>query len=443
MSEAVTVAEPRAALRTSSEASARLFERAQRVLPGGVNSPVRAFKAVGGGPIFIKSGSGCRVEDVDGNWYIDYLGSWGPLILGHAHPAVVESIQEAAAEGSSFGAPTEREVLLAELVASLFPSIELMRLVSSGTEATMSAARVARAFTGRSKLLKFDGCYHGHADGFLVQAGSGALTLGVPDSSGVPTEAARQTLSVPYNDLESVAAAFAEYPSEIAAIIVEPIAANMGVIPPATGFLQGLRSITRQHGALLIFDEVVTGFRVGLGGAQQYFDIQPDLTCLGKILGGGLPLGAYGGRRDVMSVIAPLGPAYQAGTLSGNPLATAAGLATLRLLAATDPYAELDRRASKLAAGLASAAKAAGVPYSIGRVGSMLTGFCTATPVVDYLTAKTADTAAYARFFRAMLARGVYLAPSQFEAAFISTAHGDDEIEQTIRAAQEAFAAAT
>ncbi|MCC6179787.1 MAG: glutamate-1-semialdehyde 2,1-aminomutase [Chloroflexi bacterium] len=425
--------------------SAELFERAQHVLPGGVNSPVRAFKAVGGSPVFIKRGSGCYVEDVDGNRYIDYLGSWGPLILGHAAPPVVEAVREAAAEGTSFGMPTEREVLLGEMIAEAFPSMELTRLVSSGTEAAMSAIRVARAFTGRSKVVKFDGCYHGHSDGLLVQAGSGALTFGAPDSPGVPEAIARETVSLPYNDLGPLAAAFDRYGADIAAVIVEPIAGNMGVVPPAPGFLQGLRDVTQRHGALLIFDEVITGFRVAYGGAQRMFGVRPDLTCLGKILGGGLPLGAYGGRRDVMEQISPLGPTYQAGTLSGNPLATAAGLAMLRTLRATDPYASLERRGAALEAGLVDAAERAGVPLTVSRVGSMLTAFFTAGPVTDYVSARRADTARYARFFRGMLDRGVYLAPSQFEAAFVSTAHGDAEIERSgaaARATLEALAGA-
>jgi glutamate-1-semialdehyde 2,1-aminomutase len=422
------------------EASAALEARATRAIPGGVNSPVRAFKAVGGGPVFIKHGSGCTVEDVDGNRYLDYLGSWGPLILGHAHPEVVAAVQAAAADGTSFGAPTEREVLLAEAISRAFPSIEQVRLVSSGTEACMSALRVARAFTGRSKIFKFDGCYHGHADGLLVKAGSGALTFGRPDSAGVSAGVASETISAPYNDLAGVRSAFEAYGPEIAAVIVEPIAANMGVIPPAPGFLAGLREVTRAAGALLIFDEVVSGFRYGYGGAQGAFGIGPDLTCLGKIVGGGLPLAAYGGRRDVMEVLAPLGPAYQAGTLSGNPLATAAGLATLRVLAETDPYARLDRLATALADGLADAARAASAPLQVSRVGSMLTPFFAEAMPTDYASAMRADRARYASYFRGMLDRGVYLPPSQFEAAFVSAAHGEAEIERTIALAREALA---
>ena len=435
MSVQVTAETPR-----SRDASAALEARAVQVIPGGVNSPVRAFKAVGGGPVFIRRGSGCTVEDVDGNTYIDYLGSWGPLILGHAHPAVVAAVQEAAADGTSFGAPTEREVLLAEAIRKALPSIEQVRLVSSGTEACMSALRVARAFTGRSKILKFDGCYHGHADSLLVKAGSGAITFGTPDSAGVSDGVASETLSVPYNSLDAVRSAFGAYGPEIAAVIVEPIAANMGVIPPVAGFLDGLREVTTQAGALLIFDEVVSGFRYGPNGAQGAFGIKPDLTCLGKIVGGGLPLAAYGGRREIMAQLAPLGPAYQAGTLSGNPIATAAGLATLQVLAETSPYAALDRLAAKLADGLTNAARTAGVELQVSRVGSMMTPFFAAALPTDYDSAMKADRSKYAAFFRAMLERGVYFAPSQFEAGFVSTAHTDAEIDQTIAVAREALA---
>jgi glutamate-1-semialdehyde 2,1-aminomutase len=410
-------------------------------MPGGVNSPVRAFRAVGGGPIFIRKGSGHTVEDVDGRRYTDYLASWGPLILGHAYPGVVEAVQEAAVDGTSFGAPTEREVLLAEKITAAMPSVEQVRLVSSGTEACMSAVRVARTFTGRSKIIKFDGCYHGHADGMLVKAGSGALTFGTPDSAGVPAGIASETLSAPYNDLESVRAAFERHGNDIAAVIVEPIAANMGIIPPAEGFLAGLREITEQHGALLMFDEVVTGFRVGYGGAQGMFGIRPDLTCLGKIVGGGLPLAAYGGRRDIMDVLAPVGPAYQAGTLSGNPIATAAGLAMLDTLEKLDPYAGLERLGALLADGLSDAAEEAGVPLQVSRVGSMLTPFFVGEMPTDYESAKRADPDTYAAYFREMLARGVYLPPSQFEAAFVSTAHDDATIKATVASAREALLA--
>jgi glutamate-1-semialdehyde 2,1-aminomutase len=425
----------------SRQRSAALEARAVNLMPGGVNSPVRAFKAVGGGPVFMKRGHGCTVEDVDGNSYIDYLGSWGPLILGHVHPDVVAAVQEAAADGTSFGAPTEREVLLAEAINHAFPSMELIRLVSSGTEACMSALRVARAFTGRSKILKFDGCYHGHADSLLVQAGSGAITFGTPDSAGVSAGVASETMSVPYNSVESVRAAFAAYGAEIAAVIVEPIAGNMGVIPPAAGFLDGLREITAQAGALLIFDEVVSGFRYGPNGAQGAFEIVPDLTCLGKIVGGGLPLAAYGGRREIMEQLAPLGPAYQAGTLSGNPIATAAGLATLKVLSESNPYADLDRTMASLTDGLTQIAAAAGVPLQVSRVGSMMTPFFSEVRPTDYETAMLADRSRYAAFFRAMLAGGVYLPPSQFEAAFVSTAHTASEIDRTLEVARVALTA--
>jgi len=421
--------------------SAELFAEAQTLLPGGVDSPVRAFRAVGGTPRFIASGKGASVWDVDGNRYIDYLASWGPLIAGHAHPGVVAAIQDAATRGTSYGAPTEAELELARLVKAAFPTIDLVRFVSSGTEATMTAIRLARAYTGRERVLKFDGGYHGHADGLLVQAGSGPLTLGIPDSPGVPAASASATLSVPYNDLHAVRAAFEAHPGEIAAVIVEPVAGNMGVVPPDQGFLEHLRALTREHEVLLIFDEVITGFRIARGGAQQRFRVTPDLTCLGKIVGGGLPVGAYGGRRDIMEMIAPLGPVYQAGTLSGNPLAMAAGIATLRLLGEPGVYDHLEVLSRRLAEGLASAASAAGVAYTANRVGSMLTGFFCPGPVVDYASAKRADTSRYAKFFQAMLERGVYLAPSQFEAGFVSLAHTESDIDTTLEAAHGAFAA--
>jgi glutamate-1-semialdehyde 2,1-aminomutase len=426
---------------TRTTRSAELFELAQTHLPGGVDSPVRAFRAVGGTPRFIARAKGASVWDVDGNQYVDYLGSWGPLIAGHAHPGVVLAIQEAAARGTSYGAPTEAEVQLASLVKNAFPSIDLVRFVSSGTEATMTALRLARAFTGREKIIKFDGGYHGHADGLLVQAGSGPLTLGAPDSPGVPSAAAAQTLSVAYNDLLSVRSAFEAHPGEIAAVIVEPVAGNMGVIPPEPGFLTHLRGLTSEHGALLIFDEVITGFRVARGGAQELFHVTPDLTCLGKIVGGGLPVGAYGGRRAIMEQIAPLGPVYQAGTLSGNPLAMAAGIATLTLLGEAGVYDHLERLSARLSDGLSSVAAAADVPYITNRAGSMLTGFFCSEPVTDYASAKRADTRRYAAFFQAMLERGVYLAPSQFEAAFVSLAHTEADIDTTIEAASAAFQA--
>ncbi|HEY8477215.1 MAG TPA: glutamate-1-semialdehyde 2,1-aminomutase [Chloroflexota bacterium] len=422
-----------------TERSEALFEEAKRLIPGGVNSPVRAFRGVGGTPRFIARGAGSRVWDVDGNSYIDYVASWGPLILGHAHPSVVEAVQGAAKEGTSFGAPTEREVELARLVVEAIPSVEMVRFVNSGTEATMSALRLARAFTGREKIVKFDGGYHGHADGLLANMGSGGLTLGVPASPGVPAATAAGTLSARYNDLASVEALFAANGDDIAAVIVEPVAGNMGVVPPRPGFLEGLRAITRRHGALLIFDEVITGFRVAYGGAQSLYGVQPDLTCLGKIVGGGLPVGAYGGRREIMERVSPTGPVYQAGTLSGNPIAMAAGIATLRALQQPGVYDDLERKAARLHQGLKEAAAEAGVPATVNRVGSMLTAFFVDVDVEDYESAKRADTARYAAFFHAMLAEGVYLAPSQFEAAFVSTAHTDEDIERTVLAARKAL----
>jgi glutamate-1-semialdehyde 2,1-aminomutase len=425
---------------SSTARSAALFAEAQLHLPGGVDSPVRAFRGVGGTPRFIERGKGAAVWDVDGNRYIDYLASWGPLIAGHAHPGVVAAVQEAATNGTSYGAPTEAEVELAKLVKLAFPSIDLVRFVSSGTEATMTALRLARAFTNRETILKFDGGYHGHADGLLVQAGSGPLTFGQPDSPGVPSAAARQTLSIPYNDLVALREAFQAHPDQIAAVIVEPVAGNMGVVPPEPGFLEHLRSMTRENGALLIFDEVITGFRIALGGAQERYRVTPDLTCLGKIVGGGLPVGAYGGRREIMQQVSPLGPVYQAGTLSGNPLATAAGLATLRLLTEPGIYGHLETLSARLVDGVGAAARAAGVAYTANRVGSMFTGFFCEGPVTDYASAKRADTARYARFFHAMLDGGVYLAPSQFEAGFVSLAHTEADIDATIKCAADVFA---
>jgi glutamate-1-semialdehyde 2,1-aminomutase len=424
---------------TAGPHSTQLFERAQSVIPGGVNSPVRAFRSVGGQPLFIKRGSGARVYDVDGRQYIDFVGSWGPLILGHAHPSVVEAIQRAATGGSSFGAPTEAEVELAELISEAMPGVEMVRLVSSGTEATMSAIRLARGFTGRDKIVKFDGCYHGHADGLLVKAGSGPLTLGTPDSPGVPPGLASETISVGYNDLDGVQRAFEQFGPQIAAVIVEPVAGNMGVVPPADGFLEGLRRLTERDRTLLIFDEVITGFRVGSSGAQGRYGVTPDITCLGKIIGGGLPVGAYGGRREILERMAPVGPIYQAGTLSGNPIAVAAGLATLRLLQEPGVYDRLESLAARLSDGLASAAESSGVALTSNTVGSMMTGFFTDQPVTDYETARRSNTERYATYFRAMLQRGVYLAPSQFEAAFVSLAHTEADIDRTIEAASEAF----
>ena len=421
--------------------SEALFARAQGLMPGGVNSPVRSFGGVGGSPPFIARGQGARVWDVDGNEYLDFLGSWGPLILGHAHPAVVAAVQEAAADGTSFGAPTEHEVELAELVRAAVPSIEMLRLVSSGTEATMSAIRVARAYTGRDKVIKFNGCYHGHADGLLVKAGSGAITHGVPTSSGVPLSYATETLVAEYNRLDTVEALFAANLNQVAAVIVEPVAGNMGVVPPADGFLEGLRALTKEHDTLLIFDEVITGFRVDYGGAQARYGVTPDLTCLGKIIGGGLPVGAYGGRADIMRMVSPLGGAYQAGTLSGNPLAVAAGLACLRTLAAPGTYDALEALGAQVEAGLVAAAAETGVALTVNRVGSMLTAFFGEGPITTWEEVAGADAGAYARYFHAMLERGVYLAPSQFEAAFASLAHTTDDIAHAGVMATEALAA--
>jgi glutamate-1-semialdehyde 2,1-aminomutase len=395
---------------------------------------------VGGEPFFVARASGSRVTDVDGRTYIDYVGSWGPMILGHAHPRVIAAIQKAAEAGTSYGAPTEAETLLARLIQAAVPSMERMRFVSSGTEACMSALRVARGFTGRTGIVKFDGGYHGHADSLLVKAGSGGLTFGVPDSGGVPADLARHTLSLPYNDLDAVRQAFADHGSEIAGVIVEPVAGNMGVVAPRPGFLDGLRELTRRNGALLIFDEVITGFRVARGGAQELLGVIPDLTCLGKIVGGGLPVGVYGGRAEIMEQVAPLGSIYQAGTLSGNPLAMAAGTETLTLLEAPGVYGELEAKGGRLAQGLTEAAAAAGVPVQVNRVGSLLTAFFCSGPVEDYAAVQRADVKRYGVFFRTMLERGVSLAPSQFEAAFVSLAHASEDLEATVAAAREALA---
>jgi glutamate-1-semialdehyde 2,1-aminomutase len=420
--------------------SEELFARAQRVIPGGVNSPVRAFKAVGGSPPFIVKGEGARVWDADGRRYIDYLGSWGPLILGHAPPGVVEAVREAAGSGTSYGAPCPAEVELAERVVRLMPSIEKVRFVSSGTEATMSALRVARGFTGRNKILKFEGCYHGHADSLLVAAGSGVATLGIPGSPGVPAGTVADTLTAPFNDLRAVEAVVAAHGPDLAAVIVEPVVGNMGCVLPGPGYLEGLREITRRARAVLVFDEVITGFRLGLGGAQAHYRIAPDLTCLGKIIGGGLPVGAYGGRAEIMGRVAPEGPVYQAGTLSGNPLAMAAGAAALDALQAPGIYDRLGALAVRLTDGLAAAAKAAGVEVTVNRIASMFTVFFCRGPVTDYASAKASDTARFARFFHAMLRRGIYLPPAQFEAAFVSVAHTEADVDATVRAAGEAFA---
>jgi len=418
--------------------SARIFARAQRILPGGVDSPVRAFKAVGGTPRFIRRASGARLEDVDGHTYIDYVMSWGPLIHGHAPRGLVRAIADAARRGTSYGAPSPLEVELGELVRRRMPSLERVRFVSSGTEATISAVRIARAATGRERIVKFEGCYHGHADAFLVQAGSGALTLGVPTSPGVTRGAAADTLLARYNDLDSVQRVFEQHGPQIAALIVEPIAGNMGVVLPADGFLPGLRDLCKQHGALLIFDEVISGFRAGPGGAQEKYRVRPDLTCLGKIIGGGLPVGAYGGRAALMELVAPVGPVYQAGTLSGNPLAMTAGLWCLSHLTPA-LYRSLEASTRRLAEGLAAAARDAGVPVQINSAGSVFTPFFTDRPVDDYASATSADTRRYARFFQGMLARGIYPPPSQFEAWFLSTAHTTADINRTIAAAREAF----
>jgi len=407
-----------------------------------VNSPVRAFRAVGGAPFFTRRGRGAYLFDTEGREYIDYVLSWGPLILGHAHPDVIAAVKQAAGAGLSFGTPVEAEVELAEKVVEWFPSIDLVRFVCSGTEATMSALRLARGATGRELMLKFEGCYHGHADSFLVKAGSGVATLGLPDSPGVPPALSRLTLTAPYNDLEAVRVAFDRYPEQIAAVIVEPVVGNSGFIPPVDGFLEGLREVTRGAGALLIFDEVMTGFRVARGGAQERFGIAPDLTTLGKVIGGGLPVAAYGGRRDLMELVSPAGPVYQAGTLSGNPLGMAAGLAQLRVLEREDPYGELERRTGMLVDGILGAAARHGVPATGGHLGSMWGIFFTEGPVRDYGDARRVDTSFFARYFRACLARGIYFAPSAFEAGFLSTAHTEVEIGRTLEAVDEALASA-
>ncbi len=425
------------------EQSQALFAEASQLLPGGVNSPVRAFKAVGGQPLFIDRGEGAYLLDVDGNRYVDYVLSWGPLILGHAHPRIVSALQQAVERGTSYGAPNPQEVTLARLVMEFMPTIEMIRFVNSGTEATMSALRLARAFTGRSKIVKFEGNYHGHADMLLVQAGSGVATLGLPDSPGVPPATVADTLTAPFNDLAAVQQLFEQFPGQIAAVIVEPVVGNMGLVPPLPDFLPGLRALTATDGALLIFDEVMTGFRVHPGGAQTLYGIQPDLTTLGKVIGGGLPVGAYGGRRDIMQSVAPVGPMYQAGTLSGNPLAMVAGIETLRVLQDPKVWDLITLAGSKLLEGLALAAAESHVKISHSIVGTMFGFFFTEEPVINWSTAKQADTARFAQFHQAMLQQGVYLAPSQFEAGFLSVAHGADEIEATIVAAARAFASLT
>lgn len=422
-----------------SERSAEAFEIAKKYMPGGVNSPVRAFRSVGLVPVFVERGEGAMVYDIDGNRFIDYVASWGPLILGHAHPEVVEAIQRTAAGGTSFGAPTLIETEMAKLVCERVPSIEIVRMVNSGTEATMSALRLARGYTKRNKILKFEGSYHGHADSLLIKAGSGVATLGLPDSPGVPESTAVNTITVPYNDLEAVKLAFSRYGEEIACIIVEPIAGNMGVVPPLPGFLQGLRDITTEYGSLLIFDEVMTGFRVGLNSAQGLYGVTPDLTCLGKVIGGGLPVGAYGGRREIMEYIAPSGPIYQAGTLSGNPLAMTAGYTTLKLLGEPGVYEELERKGARLQEGFEKNSAEFGIPCTINRVGSMVCPFFTEKKVINYETAKSSDLELFAKYFGHMLDLGISVAPSQFEGMFISTAHSDELIERTIEAHREAL----
>ncbi|MGH2569448.1 MAG: glutamate-1-semialdehyde 2,1-aminomutase [Bacteroidota bacterium] len=419
----------------NTKTSDKLFPKAQRLMPGGVNSPVRAFKAVNRTPLFLKKAKGAYVWDEDGNRFIDFVGSWGPMIVGHAHPCILEALKKAMKRGTSFGAPTELEVKMAELITRLVPSVEMVRMVSSGTEATMSAIRLARAYTGREKIMKFEGCYHGHGDSFLIKAGSGAMTLGVPDSPGVPKSIASTTLTATYNDLDSVRSSVKQWSGEIATIIVEPIVGNMGCVPPLPGFLEGLRTICDENRIVLIFDEVMTGFRVALGGAQELYGVKPDLTTLGKIIGGGLPVGAYGGKREIMQLVAPAGPMYQAGTLSGNPLALAAGYAMLQMLNKNrSVYRKLERAGRALEQGIRSNLQRLGIDLCLNRVGSMFTLFFTSTSVTNFQTAKKSDTGRFALYFNEMLKQGVYLPPSQFEAAFLSTAHSDSLIEKTLRA---------
>jgi glutamate-1-semialdehyde 2,1-aminomutase len=416
-----------------------LFKKAFNLIPGGVNSPVRAFRAVGGNPVFIESAKGSRLYDVDGNSYIDYVLSWGPLILGHAHPQVVKAIQMAALKGTSFGAPTPLEIELAEMVLKAYPSMDKVRMVNSGTEATMSAIRVARGFTGRDKIIKFEGCYHGHADGLLVKAGSGATTFGVPDSPGVPKSYAKNTITLPFNNIDAFKNIIQNEWKNIACVIVEPVVGNIGCVLPKPGFLETLRKLTSSYGVVLIFDEVMTGFRVSYGGAQAFYNIKPDMTCLGKVIGGGLPVGAYGGRKEIMSMVSPEGPVYQAGTLSGNPLAMTAGITTLKILSGKGVYEKLERMASLLEEGLADAAKKAGIKTKFYRAGTMFCTYFTEKEVIDYPTAKLSDTVRFSKFFSAMLKRGIYLAPSQFEAGFLSLAHSVKDIDKTVTAAYEAF----
>jgi glutamate-1-semialdehyde 2,1-aminomutase len=421
--------------------SNELFEKSKSIIPGGVNSPVRAFKSVGLNPPFIKKALGSKVFDVDGNEYIDYVGSWGPMILGHANTEIIEEIVRAAHDGTSFGAPTERELELAQLICDAVPSVEMVRMVNSGTEAVMSAIRLARGFTGRDKILKFEGCYHGHSDGLLVKAGSGALTTGIPDSAGVPVDYAKNTLTASYNNIDEVEGIFKSLGNELAAVIIEPVAGNMGVVPPKKEFLVSLRTLTEQYGALLIFDEVITGFRVSYSGAQGYYGITPDLSVFGKIIGGGMPVGAYGGRKDIMSMISPSGPVYQAGTLSGNPVAMAAGIKTLKILRDNSSiYEQIDKNAGLLEKAFASSAGKYGLSCSVNRIGSLLSAFFTGEKVVDFKSAVKSDTAKFAKYFAGMLEHGIYVAPSQFEAMFISAAHSDDDIAATVNAIDEVFA---
>jgi glutamate-1-semialdehyde 2,1-aminomutase len=419
--------------------SSFLFQQAKAAIPGGVNSPVRAFKSVGADPLFIKKGAGCHIYDEDGNTFIDYVGSWGPMIVGHCHPDIIKAVQDTMASGASFGAPTERETILANMVIEAVPSIEMVRMVSSGTEATMSAIRLARGYTGRDKILKFSGCYHGHADALLVKAGSGAATFGVPDSLGVPAEVAKLTLTAEFNSLDSVRSLVAVNKNTIACIIVEPVAGNMGTVPPREGFLEGLREICTDEGIILIFDEVMSGFRVAYGGAQELYGVTPDMTTLGKIIGGGLPVGAFGGKREIMENLSPSGGVYQAGTLSGNPLAMSAGIATLNILKQPGFYKVLEEKSRAVAEGIAKAAKDAGYPIYSTRVGSMFCAFFSKGEVYDWPTASQCDTSSFAKYFLGMLDEGVYLAPSQFETAFVSAAHSEPDIEKTIAAAAKCF----
>ena len=416
----------------TNKKSKELFKKAKQIIPGGVNSPVRAFKSVGGEPLFIKKASGSRIYDIDGNEYIDYVGSWGPMIVGHSNPKVVSALKKAIVNGTSYGAPTESEVQLAEMVIKAFPSIEMVRMENSGTEATMSAIRLARAYTKRNKVIKFEGCYHGHVDSLLVKAGSGAATLGLPDSPGVPPDFAKNTITIPFNDIERVKDVLKKEGEKIACIILEPVIGNIGVVPPKKGFLHGLREVTKKYGIVLIFDEVMTGFRVAYGGTQELYNIKADLTCLGKIIGGGLPVGAYGGKREIMEMVAPAGPVYQAGTLSGNPLAMTAGIETLKILSKSGVYKRLNNISEKLCKGMEYGARESGIAVYSARVGSMFSMFFTDKEVIDYTTAKTSDINRFSKYFSLMLKGGIYLAPSQFEAGFVSLAHSDSDIDMTI-----------